>query len=172
MSDTKGSRAADKSRRAIPQKTAITKSVAASALDKAGAKPKPAPDPAPSSVSYRGAQLVTSFIDAKGFVSVERVANRFGMSQLQLAETIGLKPETVHRAARAQAPKTQARATEMLEIVGRIADWAGGEKQAMAWYRAEPLAAFGGRTAESLVKEGKAAAVRDYLDHVATGGFA
>ena len=60
----------------------------------------------------------------------------------------------------------------MLEIVGRIVNWAGGEKQALAWYRAEPLPAFGGRTAESLVKDGKAAAVRDFLDHVATGGFA
>ena len=44
--------------------------------------------------------------------------------------------------------------------------------RALAWYRAEPLAAFGGRTAESLVTDGKATAVRDYLDHVATGGFA
>jgi hypothetical protein len=42
----------------------------------------------------------------------------------------------------------------------------------MAWYRAQPIPAFGGRTAEALVKEGKAAAVRDYLDHVAVGGFA
>ena len=58
------------------------------------------------------------------------------------------------------------------EIIGRVADWAGGKDQAMAWYRAEPIPAFGGRTAESLVKEGKAAAVRDYLDHVAVGGFA
>jgi len=41
----------------------------------------------------------------------------------------------------------------------------------MAWYRTEPLPAFGGRTAESLVKDGKAAAVYDYLDHVALGGF-
>ena len=53
-----------------------------------------------------------------------------------------------------------------------VAGWAGGERQAMAWYRSEPLAAFGGRTAESLVKEGLAGSVRDYLDHVATGGFA
>ena len=120
----------------------------------------------------RGGRLVVSFLDAKGHISVERVAKRFGMSKVQLAETIGLKPETVYRAARLEAPKTQTRATEMLEIIGRIADWAGGEKQAMAWYRAEPIAAFGGRTAESLVKEGKASAVRDYLDHVATGGFA
>ena len=42
----------------------------------------------------------------------------------------------------------------------------------MAWYRAEPIAAFGDRTAESLVKEGKAGAVRDWLDNVALGGFA
>jgi hypothetical protein len=119
-----------------------------------------------------GGRLVLKFFDASGNISVARVAKGFGMSKGQLAETIGLKPETVYRAVRVAAPKTQARATEMLEIVGRIADWAGGEKQAMAWYRAEPIAAFGGRTAESLVKEGKAAAVRDYLDHVAIGGFA
>jgi hypothetical protein len=46
------------------------------------------------------------------------------------------------------------------------------KEQAMAWYRAQPIPAFGGRTAEALVKEGKASAVRDYLDHVAVGGFA
>jgi hypothetical protein len=60
----------------------------------------------------------------------------------------------------------------MLEIISRVTDWAGGKEQAMAWYRAQPLPAFGGRTAEALVKEGKAAAVRDYLDHMAVGGFA
>jgi len=127
---------------------------------------------APTQTKPRGGHLVVTFLDSKGHISVGRVAKRFGMSKIQLAETIGLKPETVYRAARLEAPKTQSRATEMLEIIGRIADWAGGEKQAMAWYRAEPIAAFGGRTAESLVKEGKASAVRDYLDHVATGGFA
>lgn len=103
---------------------------------------------------------------------VDRVVKLFGISKQQFAETIGVKPETVYRASRVAAPKTQARATEMLEIVARISDWAGGERQAMAWYRAEPIPAFGGRTAESLVKAGKAAAVRDYLDHIATGGFA
>ena len=60
----------------------------------------------------------------------------------------------------------------MLEIVGRVETWAGGKDQAMAWYRAEPIAALGGRTAEALVKDGKATALRDYLDHVALGGFA
>lgn len=120
----------------------------------------------------RGSGLLAMFLGPNGMLSIDRVADRFGLSKLQFAETIGISRETLYRPARLKAPKTQARAAEMLEIVGRIADWAGGEKQALAWYRAEPLPAFGGRTAESLVKEGKAAAVRDYLDHVATGGFA
>jgi hypothetical protein len=115
---------------------------------------------------------IAPFLDLNGLVVVDRVIERFGMSKQQFAETIGVKPETVYRASRLAAPKTQARATEMLEIIARIVDWAGGERQAMAWYRAEPIPAFGGRTAESLVKAGKAAAVRDYLDHIATGGFA
>lgn len=132
-----------------------------------------APQPSvgtPSAVHRAG--MAAAFFDAAGHVSIERVAAWFGMSRLQLAETIGLTRETVYRRARMDSPKAQARATEMLEIVGRVVDWAGGEKQAMAWYRAEPLPAFGGRTAEALVKDGKATAVRDYLDHIATGGFA
>jgi DNA-binding XRE family transcriptional regulator len=107
-----------------------------------------------------------------GLIDGEAAADRFGMSKSQFAESIGLAPETLHRSARMTAAKTQSRMAEMLEIIARIKDWAGGEKQAMAWYRAEPIPAFGGRTAESLVKEGKAGAVRDYLDHVALGGFA
>jgi uncharacterized protein (DUF2384 family) len=125
-----------------------------------------------ASARLRGSQAVTEFMTPEGTVSIDRAAKWFGMSKAQLAETIGVKPATVHRVSRLTAQKTQLRAIEMLEIVGRIADWAGGEKQAMAWYRAEPIPAFGGRTAEFLVKEGKATAVREYLDHIARGGFA
>lgn len=48
----------------------------------------------------------------------------------------------------------------------------GSAQKARFWYRAEPIPAFGGRTAEALVNEGKAADVRDFLDHIAVGGFA
>jgi hypothetical protein len=111
-------------------------------------------------------------LDANGVVAVERVADAFGMSKQQLADTIGLARETLYKPTRAGAPKTQARMREMLEVISRIEDWAGGKLQAMAWYRAQPIPAFGGRTAESLVKSGHASAVRDYLDHIAMGGFA
>ena len=39
-------------------------------------------------------------------------------------------------------------------------------------YRSQPIAALDGRTAEALVKSGQAGAVRDYVDHIALGGFA
>jgi len=119
-----------------------------------------------------GAPLIAGFIDEGGHVAVQRIAESFGMSKGQLAETVGLGRETFHKSARTNAVKTQSRVREMLEIVSRISTWAGGQNQAMAWYRAQPIAAFGGRTAEALVKSGQAAAVRDYLDHLAMGGFA
>lgn len=126
----------------------------------------------PAAGPGRGAGLVLPFFDERGTISVERVAQYFGMSRAQLAATVGMRPETLQSSKRAGAAKTQTRLREMLEIVGRVTDWAGGPLQAMAWYRAEPLPGFGGRTAESLVKEGRAAAVRDHLDRVALGGFA
>jgi len=116
--------------------------------------------------------LILSYMDRNGKIAIEQVADGFGMSKGQLAQTAGLARETLYRTERSAATKTQGRLREMLEIISRVSDWAGGKEQAMAWYRAQPLPAFGGRTAEALVKGGKAAAVRDYLDHMAFGGFA
>ena len=118
------------------------------------------------------ASVMSGLLKPDGSVAIERLTGELRISKADLAETVGLAPETLQRSARVEAPKTQARLREMAEIVARVSSWAGGKVQAMAWYRAEPIPAFGGRTAESLVKEGKAAAVRDYLDGVALGSFA
>jgi uncharacterized protein (DUF2384 family) len=116
--------------------------------------------------------FLARFIDKRGVVDIDRVANAFRMTKGQLAETAGLGVATVSKADRRKAPKTQTRVTEVLEIISRVRDWAGGEAQAMAWYRSQPIPALDGRTPEALVKSGKAGAVRDYLDHLALGGFA
>lgn len=123
-------------------------------------------------IAIEAGPLILSYMDQAGQIAAARVADGFGMSKSQLAETAGLARETLYRPERVGAPKAQGRLREMLEIISRVTDWAGGKDQAMAWYRAQPLPAFGGRTAEALVKDGKAAAVRDYLDHMALGGFA
>ena len=134
-----------------------------------------------SEVSTRGgtvsgspadSSFVTHFMTNAGLVDVDRVADAFRMSKGQLAETTGLGLASVSKSDRRVAPKAQTRVTEMLEIISRVRDWAGGEAQAMAWYRSQPIPALDGRTPEALVKNGRAGAVREYLDHVALGGFA
>lgn len=68
--------------------------------------------------------------------------------------------------------KARLSSKEIPEIISRIAGWAGGAEQAVAWYHSQPISAFGNRTAEAMVKAGKADLVRDYLDGIALGGFA
>lgn len=102
----------------------------------------------------------------------DALADRLGITKRDLAETVGLAAATLQRKDRASAPATVARLSEMSEIIDRVTPWAGGERQALGWYRGQPLAAFGDRTAESLVKSGEAGPLRDYLDHLALGGFA
>ena len=118
------------------------------------------------------APFISGFMNAGGVVDVDRVATAFRMSKTQLAHTIGLGHAAISKTDRRTAPKAQTRVTEMLEIINRVRAWAGGEAHAMAWYRSQPIPALDGRTPEALVKAGHAHAVRDYLDHLALGGFA
>ena len=115
---------------------------------------------------------VEKFVDTEGMVNLGRVAEAFRMSRAQLAETAGLATSTALKAGRQGSPKAQSRVTEMLEIISRIQNWASSEAAAMAWYRSQPIPALNGRTPEALVKDGRAGAVREYLDHLALGGFA
>lgn len=116
--------------------------------------------------------MASRYMDRGGRIDADRIADAFRMSKGQLAETTGLPAATLSKSDRSAGPKAQGRMTEMLEIISRISEWAGGEAQAMAWYRSQPIPALDGRTPEALVKSGRAAAVRDYLDHLALGGFA
>ncbi len=119
-----------------------------------------------------GATSGPFFIAEGGQLDLDGVTRALHLSKAQLAETAGLGRDTFQKTARATAPKTQARLREMLEIIARVDAWAGGRMQALAWYRAQPIPALDGRTAEALVKSGQAALVRDYLDQIAVGGFA
>jgi hypothetical protein len=105
-------------------------------------------------------------------LSPDLMAELLRTTKEEIAATAGLSRDAVARRARVQARGTQRRLREMVEILSRIEPWAGSPVAAYAWYRAQPLPGFAGRTAEMLVREGHARAVRDYLDEVALGGFA
>lgn len=118
------------------------------------------------------ATILAKYMDKRGMIDASRMASGLFISRDQLAKTAGLPTTTVTKRQRSLTAKPQNRLREMLEILARVEDWAGGEAQALAWYRAQPIPALDGRTAEALVQNGRAASVRNYLDHLALGGFA
>jgi hypothetical protein len=93
------------------------------------------------------------------------LAGSWGLTIRDLAQTVGSA-----EGAPAGEPlfrDSKKRLAEMVDIVARVSGWAGGDREAVVWYRSQPLAVFGDRTPEYLVKSGQAAALRDYLDSLA-----
>lgn len=107
-----------------------------------------------------------------GFVAADRLVYRLHVTKGELARAFGLSRDSVSKSARLKASATQARLRDVVEIINRVLPWAGSVPQAFAWYRSQPLPSFGDRTAEDLVKEGRAEAVKAYLSRIAVGGYA
>ena len=107
-----------------------------------------------------------------GLIAADRLSELLHITRAELAVALGLSRESVAKTARARSPATQARLRDMVEILNRVRTWAGSPQQAFAWYRSQPLPSFGDQTAEALVKEGRAEAVKRHLDRIAVGGYA
>lgn len=107
-----------------------------------------------------------------GLVEMDRLAAAVRVTKTELANLAGLSRDAVSKTARATSPATQARLRDVVEILNRVQGWAGSPAQALAWYRSQPLSGFGDRTAEELVKEGRAEAVKRHLGRIAEGGYA
>lgn len=116
--------------------------------------------------------LVAARYLTDGLVDVDKIVAELGMTKAALAQSLGLAEETLQRFSRVTAPKTQHRLRDMIEILTRVAPWAGGMPQALGWYRGQSVPALGDQTAEALVKNDQAALVRNYLDGVAAGSYA
>jgi hypothetical protein len=118
------------------------------------------------------AMFLTDTYEASGAIAPERLSHLLHITRSELAATLGLSRDAVSKATRVQRPTTQARLREMVDILNRVRPWAGSPQQAFAWYRSQPLPSFGDQTAEALVREGRAEAVRRYLDRITIGGYA
>ena len=116
--------------------------------------------------------FLTDVVGADGFVAPDGLSRALRIAKGELAIASGLSRDAVSKTARLKARATQARLRDVAEIINRVLPWAGSAPQAFAWYRAQPLPSFGDRTAEDLVKEGQAEAVKAYLSRIAVGGYA
>ena len=142
-------------------KKKVVQPIAKNVVAKAKRKPKP-----------RAQKLKISHMTFHFGGGADLLAKGLGVTKADLATTLGLPAEAFYRAERTEADKTQTRLREMTEILNRVEEWAGGRRQAFAWYRGQDIPALGDETAEALVRTGRANMVRAYLDQIAAGGFA
>ncbi|MEJ0016939.1 MAG: XRE family transcriptional regulator [Acetobacteraceae bacterium] len=110
--------------------------------------------------------------DADGVVASDRLTAKLRISKLELAVALGLSRDGRLEDRAAEIAGHAGAAAGRAEIMNRVLPWAGTLTQAFAWYRSQPLASFGDQTAEDLVKEGRAEAVKTYLSRIAVGGYA
>jgi hypothetical protein len=118
------------------------------------------------------ASILADMIQPDGVVATSRLADHLHVTKAELAQAAGLSRDAVSKTARLHSRNTQARLRDLVEIINRIQPWAGSVQQAFAWYRSQPLPSFGDQTAEDLVREGRADAVKRHLSRLALGGFA
>ena len=105
-------------------------------------------------------------------LSPDTLSDRFGISKTELAHVLGVSRDAVSKRSRIEGQALQKKLRDMAGIITRVLNWSGSLLSAYAWYRTQPIASFGDRTAETLVKSGEGEAVRAYLDRIAEGGFA
>jgi transcriptional regulator with XRE-family HTH domain len=119
-----------------------------------------------------GPTFLPEVIGRDGIIQADRMTASLRITKIELARASGLSRDAVSKAVRLKAPATQARLRDVAEIINRALSWSGSVQQAFAWYRAQPLPSFGDATAEDLVKQGRAEAVKKYLSRIAVGGHA
>ena len=115
---------------------------------------------------------LTDLFSDLGLVESDRLAEQLHVTKAELARAIGLSRDALSKRARITSTKTQQRLRDTVDIINRAIPWAGSTARAFAWFRSQPLPPFGDKTAEDLLKEGRAQAVKDYLSRIADGGYA
>jgi hypothetical protein len=111
-------------------------------------------------------------ISQEGLIEPDQLAGVLRVTKGELAAASGLSRDAVSKTRRLRAPVTQARLREVAEVINRVLPWCGSVPQAFAWYRSQPLPAFGDQTAEDLVRAGRAEHLKSFLAGIAVGGYA
>lgn len=118
-------------------------------------------------------RFLDAIISRNGLIEADRLSAALRVTKTELAAASGLSRDAVSKTKRLQAPATQARLREVVaEIINRILPWCGSVTQAFAWYRSQPIPAFGDQTAEDLVRAGRSEHLKLYLAGIAVGGYA
>jgi uncharacterized protein (DUF2384 family) len=115
---------------------------------------------------------VQDLIQPDGTVAIDGLTHALHMTKTDLAAVLGMSRDSLSKSARLSSIATQRKLRDFVEILTRVAPWAGSVPQAFAWFCAQPLPSFGDQTPADLVREDRADAVKSYISRIAVGGYA
>jgi len=101
------------------------------------------------------------------YLSPAKVGDFFGFRVQELAERAHVHRNTP--TARPQAPQLQKYLQDMVRVLAVATEMTGDVQRAVFLLRNEPLRAFGYKTADTLIQDGRADAVIAYLESFAGG---
>lgn len=101
------------------------------------------------------------------YLSPVRLGEFLGFQVQELAERARVHRNTP--TARPQAPQLQKYLQDMVRVLAVATEISGDEGRAAFLVRNEPLRAFGYKTVDTLVQEGRADSVIAYLESLASG---
>lgn len=101
------------------------------------------------------------------YISPDRFADKLDIEKQQLAELAHVHRNTINRMPR--SPQLQKFLRESIRVLAAATDFNGNSKKAAFWFRNQPIADFGYKTAEALVSEGRADDVLRYIEILDAG---
>ena len=115
--------------------------------------------------------LTNELVDDEGYISPKAVARKFHTTIKEIAKTIHVSETSLNQGKHIHSDLIQHRLTDMIDIIHRASKLGNTPLQAFEWYHSIPLPSFEDCTAAELVKNGRADAVRIYIDRIAVGGY-
>ena len=114
---------------------------------------------------------ISGFVDSlqeprTPYISPKRLSQALGVKVASLAELTGVHRNTLRNPA---SERLQSRMREMVKVISAATELTGDVDKAIYWYRNEPIADYGHRTAAELVAEGHIEAVLAFVRDLENG---
>ena len=122
---------------------------------------------------HGGVPILTALladIRVEDFVSPQRMSRRLRLPLAELAKLAHVHRNTLSH--RPQSPLVQKSLEPVVRILAAAEQLTGDADQAIIWFRHQPIAGHGGRTAQELVEAGNADAVLAHLEDLRDGTYA
>jgi hypothetical protein len=104
------------------------------------------------------------------YISPLRISRRLRVPMAELAKMTHLHRNTLSQ--RPAAASVQKSLEPIVRILTAAEELTGDADRAIIWFRYQPIAGHGGRTAIELVEQGQAAAVLAHLEDLRDGNYA